>query len=32
MGLTFWDEGDEWYDAATGIEVDLVLWPVEWIR
>jgi len=31
MGLTFWDEGDEWYDAATGIEVDLVLWPVEWI-
>ncbi len=32
MNLTFWDLGDEWYDAATGIEVDVIYWHPQWIE
>ncbi|MBN1486241.1 MAG: DUF4037 domain-containing protein [Anaerolineae bacterium] len=31
MNLQFWDLGDEWYDATTGIEVDLIYWDPAWI-
>lgn len=31
LGLEFWDAGDEWFDSATGIEVDIVYWDVAWI-
>lgn len=30
LGLTFWGPGDEWYDATTGIEVDIVYFDVGW--
>lgn len=30
MNLTFWDVGDEWFDAATGIEVDVMYWDTRW--
>jgi len=26
LDLRFWDLGDEWYDAQTGIEVDVIYW------
>ncbi len=32
LGLTFWGPGDEWFDAATGIEVDLVYFDACWIE
>jgi Domain of unknown function (DUF4037) len=32
MGLTYWDSGDEWIDAATGREVDAIFWECGWIR
>lgn len=32
MNLSFWDLGDEWFDAETGIEVDLMLWQRSWIE
>lgn len=32
MNLTFWDLGDEWFDAPSGIEVDMVYWPTTWIE
>jgi hypothetical protein len=31
LGLEFWDAGDEWYDASSGIEVDVVYWDTAWI-
>ena len=32
LGLTYWGPGDEWYDAATGIEVDLVYFDAGWMQ
>lgn len=31
MDLQFWDSGDEWFDAETGIEVDVIYWDTAWI-
>ncbi len=31
VGLTFWGPGDEWFDAQTGIEVDIVYFDAEWM-
>ncbi|NMC54562.1 MAG: DUF4037 domain-containing protein [Chloroflexi bacterium] len=31
LDLRFWDPGDEWVHAATGIEVDMVYWDTAWI-
>lgn len=30
--LNLWDPGDEWFDARTGIEVDLMLWQPRWLE
>jgi len=32
LGLTFWGDGDEWYDKATGIEIDLVYFDAHWME
>jgi hypothetical protein len=32
MNLDYWDLGDEWFDAQTGIEVDAVYWDTQWIE
>jgi hypothetical protein len=32
LNLQFWDFGDEWIDAVTGIEVDVVYWDPAWIE
>jgi len=32
LNLQFWDLGDEWYDAETGIEVDVIYWRTSWIE
>jgi hypothetical protein len=32
LNLQFWDLGDEWYDADTGIEVDVIYWEPAWIE
>jgi len=32
IGLTYWDDGDEWFDKETGIEVDLIYWHTVWIK
>lgn len=32
MGLDFWGPGDEWFDAATGIEVDVMYWEPGWME
>ncbi|KAA3663116.1 MAG: DUF4037 domain-containing protein [Calditrichaeota bacterium] len=32
LNLSFWDLGDEWFDAETGIEVDMMLWQRTWIE
>ena len=32
LNLQFWDLGDEWYDAATGIELDVVYWEPAWVE
>lgn len=32
LNLTMWDTGDEWYDGATGIEVDVIYWSPAWIE
>lgn len=31
LGLEYWGPGDEWYDAASGIEVDLVYFDATWM-
>jgi len=32
MGLEYWGPGDEWFDAATGIEVDVMYWEPAWME
>jgi len=32
LNLQFWDLGDEWVDAKTGIEVDIIYWDTRWIQ
>ena len=32
MGLNFWGPGDEWFDAETGIEVDMVYFDAQWME
>jgi hypothetical protein len=32
LDLHFWDPGDEWFDAQTGIEVDIMFWNPNWIE
>jgi predicted nucleotidyltransferase len=32
LNLRFWDLGDEWVDAGTGIEVDVMYWDTAWIE
>jgi hypothetical protein len=32
MNLDYWDLGDEWFHAQTGIEVDVVYWDTQWIE
>jgi hypothetical protein len=32
LDLRLWDLGDEWYDADTGIEVDVIYWEPAWIE
>ena len=32
MGLNFWGPGDEWFDAETGIEVDIVYFSAQWME
>lgn len=32
LGLNFWGPGDEWFDAATGIEVDIVYFDQQWME
>jgi hypothetical protein len=31
MNLTLWDLGDEWFDAPSGLEVDIIYWSPSWI-
>jgi hypothetical protein len=31
LGLTFWGPGDEWFDAESGIEVDVVYFDADWM-
>lgn len=31
LNLTYWDLGDEWFDAETGIEIDIIYWDKTWI-
>jgi predicted nucleotidyltransferase len=32
LGLTYWGPGDEWFDALTGIEVDVVYFEAAWME
>ena len=32
MGLDFWGPGDEWFNAETGIEVDMVYFGAQWME
>jgi len=32
VGLNFWGPGDEWFDAATGIEVDIIYFDAQWME
>ncbi len=32
LNLKFWDLGDEWYDAETGVEVDIMYWDRLWVE
>jgi hypothetical protein len=31
LGMTYWGQGDEWYHAPTGIEVDIVYFDTQWM-
>lgn len=31
VGLTYWGSGDEWIDAGTDIEVDVVYFDIDWL-
>jgi hypothetical protein len=32
LNMQFWDSGDEWFDAATGIEIDVIYWQPAWLE
>lgn len=32
VGLNFWGPGDEWFDAASGIEVDIIYFDARWME
>jgi hypothetical protein len=32
LGLTHWGPGDEWIDAATGLEIDLIYFGAQWME
>ena len=32
LNLQLWDLGDEWFDAVTGIEVDVMYWDPAWVE
>ena len=32
LGLDYWGPGDEWFDAASGIEVDMVYFDAAWME
>jgi len=32
LGLNYWGPGDEWFNAPTGIEVDVVFFEADWIE
>jgi hypothetical protein len=32
LNLTYWGPGDEWLDAASGIEIDIVYFDVSWME
>jgi hypothetical protein len=32
LGLTHWGPGDEWIDAATGLEIDLIYFDAQWMK
>lgn len=32
LDLQYWDLGDEWYHAETGIEVDIIYWATDWVE
>ena len=32
LGLTYWGPGDEWFDKATGIELDVVYFDAAWME
>lgn len=32
LNQTFWDVGDGWHDAETGVEVEAVYWRTSWIE
>lgn len=32
LNLLYWDLGDEWFHRPTGIEVDVIYWPPQWIE
>jgi predicted nucleotidyltransferase len=32
MNLDYWDLGDEWFHAPSGIEIDVMYWDTRWIE
>jgi hypothetical protein len=32
FNLQYWDTGDEWFDAPSGIEVDVMYWSMGWLE
>jgi predicted nucleotidyltransferase len=32
MNLDYWDIGDEWFHAPTGIEIDVMYWDTRWVE
>lgn len=32
LNLQIWDLGDQWYDAKTSIEIDVIYWDTQWIE